>query len=102
MLTYAFLGRGRKSRLRATVVIFGTAGFVIPAVIGAVSLTNRVVADPYLYAWPTSFLLGAGENGDPVWYIVLVFGAAILSNVGLYGSVGFVLGGAWNWIRPKQ
>jgi len=102
MFTYTFRRRVRQSRVRTAVVVFGLAGLLIPAGIGVASLGNRLVPDPIYYAWPTSFLLGAGEYGDPLWYVVLIFATAILSNVGLYGSVGLVLGGAWDWIRSKQ
>jgi hypothetical protein len=101
MFTYGVLRRGRRSRLRTVFVVFGTLGLLIPAGIGAVSLTNRVVPDSILSAWPTSFLLAAGEYGDPLWYVILPFGAAIVGNVGLYGFAGLLVGGAWNWIRSK-
>ena len=102
MFSYALLRRGRQKIGRSALVVFGSVGLLIPSVIGLASLGNRVPPDFVYYFWPTAFVLGAGEYGDPRWYVVLVFSVAILSNVGLYGGVGFVVGWVWSRIRAKR
>jgi len=81
--------------------VFGLAG---PAAVAVVSLINNNEAAEALVIpfWPTFFVLGAGENGDPTLYILLVFGVAVLSNVGLYAIVGLAVGAIWAWIRAKR
>jgi hypothetical protein len=103
MFSAVFLQRGRHSRVRKTVAAFGTIGLLSPAAVSVVSLINNEVGEALSRPlWPTFFVLGAGEYGDPVMYIILVFAAAILSNVGLYGLVGLLVGGVCTWIRAKQ
>jgi hypothetical protein len=102
MFTYAFLKRERRNPLRRTLVFFGLLGLLIPAVGVLWSLTNAVPPASVSYLWPTEYVLGAGEYGDPVWYVVMVFSVAIVSNVGAYGVVGFFVGWAWSRMRTKK
>ena len=102
MFGYALLKRGRQKVVRTALVVFGSVGALIPSVIGLASLGNRVPPDFVYYFWPTAFVLAAGEHGDTLWYIVLIFSVAILSNVGLYGVVGFIVGWIWSRIRAKR
>lgn len=102
MFAVGFLQRGRQNRARKTVAAFGTIGLLIPAAISAASLINNEVGEALSRPlWPTFFVLGAGEYGDPVMYIILVFAAAVLSNVGLYGLIGLLVGGILTRIRAK-
>jgi hypothetical protein len=88
--------RAHQSPVRKVVAIFGMIGLLLPAVLWAVSLINIDVADALLRPlWPTSFILGAAESGDDLWYVILVFAAAILSNVGSYGLAGLIVGSVW-------
>jgi len=100
-LSYAFSRRGRQKVVRRALVVFGSVGLLIPSVIGLASLGKWVPPDFVFYLWPTAFVLGAGENGDALWYIVLIFGVSILSNIGLCGLVGLLVGWVWGWIRAK-
>jgi len=100
--TFLILGRGRKNCVRSTLVVFGSVGLLIAAGIGLMALSSWAPPDPVYYLWPTAFVLGAGEYGDPLWYVVLVFSVAILSNVGLYGAMGGFLGWAWSRIRASR
>jgi len=98
-----FLQRGRQSRIWKIVAIFGTIGLLVPAVLLPTSLVNNEIGEALArLIWPTYFVLGAGESGDPVMYVVVFFGAAVLSNVGLYGVLGLVVGSVWTRIRAKR
>jgi len=102
MFTYSFLRSGRQNLARRALVVFGLVGLLIPVLLGLWSLTNIVPPDRVYYLWPTSFVLGAGEYGDPRWYIVLIFGVAIVGNVGMYGIVGLFVGWVWSRIRARR
>ena len=101
VFTYLILGRGRQNCARRTLVVFGSLGLLIAAGIGLTAVGSWGAPDWVYYLWPTAFVLGAGEYGDPLWYVVLVFSVAILSNVGLYGGLGFFVGWVWSRIRAK-
>jgi hypothetical protein len=47
-------------------------------------------------------MLMAGERGDPIPAVLVVFGMAILGNIGVYGLVGLIMGGIWHCLRPAQ
>ena len=102
MFTYVFLARGRQKYTRKTLARFGFVGLLIPSLLGLWSLTNVVPADQVYYFWPTSFVLGAGEYGNPLWYVILLFSLAIIGNVGAYGVVGFFIGWVYSRIRAKR
>jgi hypothetical protein len=83
--------------------IFGTIGLSLAAALLAVSLVDNEIGERLSGPlWPTVFVLGAGEYGDPLWYVILIFAAAILSNVGLYGLAGLMVGSIWSRVRSKQ
>jgi hypothetical protein len=102
MFTYVFLAGGRRKHTRAMLVGFGFVGLLIPSLAGLWSLTNIVPPDAVYYLWPTSFVLGAGEHGDRLWYIVLIFSVAVLGNIGAYAVVGFFVGWIYRKIRAKR
>ncbi len=102
MFAYVFLARGRGNYTRRMLVCFGLVGLLIPSLLGLWSLINIVPADPVYYLWPTSFVLGAGEYGDALWYIILIFSVAIIGNIGAYGIVGFFVGWVYSRIRAKR
>ena len=52
-------------------------------------------------------MLMAGERGDPIPAVPVVFGMAILGNIGVYGLVGLIVGGdmallATGAVRPAM
>ena len=103
MFALGVLQRGRQSTARRMFAIFGTIGLSLAAALLAVSLINNEVGETLSRPlWPTVFVLGAGEYGDPLWYVTLVFAAAILSNVGLYGLTGLIVGSIWARFRTKH
>jgi hypothetical protein len=103
MFALGVLQRGRQSTARRIFAIFGTIGLSLAAALLAVSLINNEIGETLSRSlWPTVFVLGAGEYGDPLWYVTLVFAAAILSNVGLYGLVGLIAGSIWARFRTKH
>jgi hypothetical protein len=102
MFSHSILRRGHHGGVRRIAAIFGAVGLLAPAGVGATALINNEVGELLRPLWPTSFVAMAGENGDPHLYMVLLFGVAVLSNVGLYGLIGLIFGGGWTWIRRKQ
>jgi hypothetical protein len=101
MFALGVLRRGWQSTARRIFAIFGTIGLSLAAALLAVSLINNEIGETLSRPlWPTVFVLGAGEYGDPLWYVTLVFAAAILSNVGLYGLAGLIVG--WIWVRVRS
>jgi hypothetical protein len=100
---YAVRRKLRSNRLWTTVVIFGALGLFVSSVFTLIALVrNDDSAFLAGWLWPTSIVLLAGERGDPILAVLVVFGAAILSNIGVYGLVGLAVGWTWNWIRPVQ
>lgn len=103
MFALGVLQRGCQSTARRIFAVFGTIGLSLAATLLAVSLINNEVGETLSRPlWPTAFVLGAGEYGDPLWYVTLVFAAAILSNVGLYGLAGLIVGAIWVRVRSKH
>src|SRR5258708_38107663 len=98
MLVYAFRRKLRRSRVCTLVAIFGTFGLVIPFIFSAVAVNDHSSPSAGLL-WPTSLMLMAVEDDGSVLTNLFVFGMAILSNVGLYGFVGLIVGSAWAWIQ---
>ena len=96
------LHRGRRGCARRMVAIFGTVGLLVPAGVWAVALMNDEAGEVLRPLWPTSVVAMIGEQGDPVFQIIVLFGVAVLSNVGLYGFIRLLVGGAWNWIYKNQ
>lgn len=102
-IAYRFRRKMHRNRLWTTVVLFGILGFVIASIFSAIALIRN--DDSAMRAgilWPTSIIFMAGEPGDPISSLLVVFGAAILSNVVVYGFVGLVVGGVWKWVGPDQ
>jgi hypothetical protein len=103
MIVIGLLRRGRQSTARRIFAIFGTIGLLLAAALLAVSLLNNEIGEALSrHLWPTVFVLGAGEYGDPLWYVTLLFASAILSNVGLYGLAGLIVGSIWARFRTKH
>ncbi|MGO8796820.1 MAG: hypothetical protein ACLQLC_18515 [Candidatus Sulfotelmatobacter sp.] len=83
MLLYSFRKKFRQSRVLTMVVAFGTLGLVIAAIFSAVALArNDDSAFSAGLLWPTSIMLMAGEPVDTGSGTAVVFGMAILGNVG--------------------
>ena len=102
ILTYAFRPTLRKSRVWTLLVAFGVLGLLVPVVFIVVGWVWNVGAGTLSlveWLWPTSIMLMAGERGDPLSAALIVFGSAILGNVGLYGFVGLIVGRIWKWMR---
>ena len=100
---YALRQKVRTSRVWTAVVIFGFLGLFVASVstiVGLVRNGDSALAAGWL--WPTSIMLMAGERGDPISAMLVVFGMAILGNVGVYGFVGLIVGQIWNSMRPSQ
>ena len=103
MFVLGLLHRGPQSRIWKIVAIFGAIGLLVPAAVLPTSLLNNDIGKALArLLWPTYFVLGAGESGDPVVYIIVVFGAAVLSNVGLYGVLGLLVGAVWMRIQARR
>ena len=100
MLVYAFRPKLRRSRGCTMVAIFGTFGLVIPFIFSAVAVNDHSSPSAGLL-WPTSIMLMVGEGDGRASTNLFVFGMAILSNVGLYGFVGLIVGSAWAWIQTS-
>ena len=104
MFSYVFLRRGRGSRVLKMVAAFGAIGLLIPSTVTALGLIRHNDSiESARFLWPSSLMLMALDSPtESALNTVLVFGMAILSNVGLYGFVGLCAGGIWVWIRPKR
>src|SRR5258708_1931050 len=100
MLVYAFRRKLRRSRVCTLVAIFGTFGLVIPCIFSAVAVNDHSSPSAGLL-WPSSIMLMAGEGDRRVSTNLFIFAMAILSNVGLYGFVGLIVGSAWAWIQTS-
>jgi hypothetical protein len=101
-IAFAFRRKILKDRIWASVLFLGAIGFVISLVFSAIAVVrNDDSAFKAGILWPTSFVLMAGQINDPLWAKLLVFGMATLSNIGVYGFVGLIVGTVWNWIRLR-
>jgi len=92
---YALRPTFRKSRVWSSVVALGAIGLLIPLVyivVGSIMNVGAGTLSLVEWLWPTSIMLIAGERGDPLSAALVVFGMAILGNVGAYGSVGLIIG----------
>jgi hypothetical protein len=99
---YALRPTFRKSRIWTSVVAFGILGLLVPLgyiVVGSIRNEGAGTLSFVEWLWPTSIMLMAGEKGDPPAGVLIVFGAAVLSNVGVHGFLGLIVGGTWEWIR---
>jgi hypothetical protein len=82
------------------------AGAIIPIVILPIWFwTNNHPAvagfeDIAIVLWPSSLLLMILEDSRSWSIIVFVYGFAILGNVGLYGTVGMIVG--WAYARFRR
>jgi hypothetical protein len=83
------------SRVRKVVAWFSVSGLLVcvaflmqHAVIGA-DVSSRSI-----WVWPASFLLVAldSPNAATIPQALMIYGVTILSNVGLYGSMGLAVG----------
>ena len=103
MLMYAFRKKFRQNRVCTMVVVFGTLGLVIASMFSAVALVrNDDSASSAGLLWPTSIMLMAGEPGDTFSATAVVFGMAILGNVGAYGFVGLIVGSVWAFVSTRR
>ena len=104
MFGYIVLWRCRQSRVIRMISAFGAIGLLIPLTLTALDLIwhNQCIESAW-FVWPSGIMLMVLDSPtESVSSVVFVFGAAILSNVGLYGFVGLCAGGTWVSIRPKQ
>ena len=78
--------------------IFATFGFVTPMILFAAGIyaTSSIEV-----LWPTQVAFWLVQPGDKVWAWVILC-LAILSNAGLYGLAGLMIGGIWDWIRSER
>jgi|SRR5579872_2724106 len=90
----------RWNPVRATVTAFAVFGILIPL---SHLFWQRFLDDGLAdVLWPTSIILTAGQINDVPWEKSVVFGMAVLSNVGLYAVFGFVIGQIWCSIQARH
>lgn len=101
MFLYPMRKRLRASWIWRMVVIFGAVGLLIPLII---LVDSFATLRSYRWAdlvWPSSIMLMAGEGDNRFSTRLFVSSMAVLSNVGLYGFLGLMVGSAITGVRSK-
>ena len=103
MLVFAFFRRMRRNPAYRIGVIFGMSALLVSLAMTLVSIARKTDTAPFSpWFWqaslPSAWLGGPSET--TLWEISL-WALVILSNMGLYGGIGFAVGLVWSWIGPK-
>jgi hypothetical protein len=106
--------RKQLSALRRIVLVFAGIGVLVPLVTlliwdwinahGSFSAMGTI-QDVALRIWPTSIELMALDSpapGPTLGGVVLVYSVSTLGNVGIYGTLGFIVAGIWDVARSKH
>jgi hypothetical protein len=83
------------NRVRKTVAWFSLTGLLVcVAFLMKYAVTGTDVSSQSIWVWPASFLLVALDPPDTatIPQALMLCGVTILSNVGLYGSIGLAVG----------
>jgi hypothetical protein len=83
------------SRVRKAVAWFSLAGFLVCiAFVTKYAVTGTEIISQSIWVWPASALLVAldPQGLATIPQALMIYGVTILSNVGLYGSIGLAVG----------
>jgi hypothetical protein len=103
--------RSWRTPFRKVMLGFISAGLLVPIVTLPVwNITNShgstsartAMENVGLVIWPTSIILMLLEGSPSAWATVLVCGMSALGNIGIYGTVGVVLGAAYGLLRSRR
>lgn len=96
------LSRAPLSSFRKIALAFMLTGAIIPLVVLLLALAVRDISGVAIVLCPSSILVMGleGPTPQPWSTIVFVYGFIILCNVGLYGTVGLIVG--WAYARFRR
>ena len=93
LLPHWLIRRYRLTPTRKMVAGFALAGLLIPLVFEAkYELTGTEILSQSVWLWPSSWGLMGLDRYSTTSEIIVGFGLATLSNIGLYAIVGWVAG----------